>query len=268
MADITPVVERSRGFYRVGGACLEYLWLGPGPHAALTLVFLHEGLGCIALWKDFPERVALATGCGVLVYSRQGYGRSDPVEPPRPLGYMHDEGLEVLPALLDAAGICQAVLVGHSDGASIAIIHAGGCSDPRIRGLVLMAPHVFVEQLSVTSIEKSRVLYTEKDLRVRLQRYHGDNVDGAFWGWNRAWLNPDFLHWNIEPYLAKINLPVLLLQGVCDEYGTDLQLQAIESQVAGKVTIVRLAECGHSPFRDQPELSEQVITHFICQLQR
>lgn len=258
--------ESSSGFYSVGDKQLEYQRFGPAPDAALTLVLLHEGLGCVGLWRDFPERLARATGCGVLVYSRLGYGGSDAVELPRPLTYMHDEGLEALPALLDAAGVRRAVLVGHSDGASIALIHAGGVRSPRVEGLVLMAPHVFVEPVSVTSIAKAKALYTEGTLRDRLQRYHGDNVDCAFWGWNRAWLDPAFLTWNIECYLAQITQPILLLQGLDDEYGTDRQLQAIESQSAGSVKTLRLEDCGHSPFRDQPGLSEQAIVNFVRQL--
>ncbi|GGK67192.1 alpha/beta fold hydrolase [Amphritea balenae] len=256
-------LNSSTGFYPVGGKRLEYVWLGPKPEAALTLVFLHEGLGCVALWQDFPEQVARATGCGVLVYSRAGYGASDPVDLPRPLSYMHDEGLKVLPALLDAAGVRNAVLVGHSDGSSIALIHAGGVTDPRIKGLVLMAPHVFVEPLSLESIANSKVLYTETDLRQRLKRYHDENVDCAFWGWNDAWLAPAFVDWNIEKYLSQISVPTLLIQGQDDQYGTELQLQAIASQIAGPVSTVLLERCGHSPFRDQPKLSQQALVDFI-----
>tara|TARA_R110002167_G_scaffold52721_2_gene151923 strand:+ start:2103 stop:2954 length:852 start_codon:yes stop_codon:yes gene_type:complete len=260
-------LERSTGFYSVGGKRLEYVWLGPGPDTALSLVFLHEGLGCVGLWKDFPERVAQASGCGVLVYSRLGYGGSDPVELPRPLSYMHDEALQTLPALLDAAGIERAVLVGHSDGASIALIYAGGCTDPRIQGLVLMAPHLFAEPLTLASIFNSKALFTEGALREQLRRYQGDNVDNAFWGWNDAWLDPGFVQWNIEAYLAQIQVPVLLLQGLDDEYGSELQLQALESQLSGPVQTLRLACCGHSPFRDQPGLSKQAIINFIRQFQ-
>ncbi len=261
-------LKRSTGFYSIEGKQLEYLWLGPGPDEALTLVFLHEGLGCIELWRDFPERIARATGCGVLVYSRSGYGASDPVDLPRPLRYMHDEGLRVLPAVLDAAGVRRAVLVGHSDGGSIALIHAGGVADPRVKGLVLMAPHVFVEALTVESIAKSKVLYTEQGLRERLARYHGDNVDNTFWGWNRAWLAPEFLDWNIESYLKNIHLPVLLMQGLGDEYGTDQQVQRIEAQLSGPVKCIRFAQCGHTPFRDQPALTELAIVNFFRQWQR
>lgn len=206
-------VLKHDGFLDVDGVSLEYRWFGPASDETLTLVFLHEGLGCVELWRDFPERVAEATGCGVLVYSRAGYGRSDPAELPRPLNYMHIEGLEVLPKVLDAAGIRETVLVGHSDGGSIALINAGGLVDARIRGLVLMAPHVFNEQVCVDSIRAAKQAYEEKNLREQLTRYHGDNVDCAFWGWNRVWLDPGFWQWNIEEFLPAIKVPVMVLQG-------------------------------------------------------
>lgn len=247
----------------VDGVGLEYEWIGPPPEAATTLVFLHEGLGCVALWKDFPHRVAEATGLGVMVYSRRGYGGSDPVEVPRPLTYMHDEALEVLPAVLEAADIRSAILVGHSDGASIALIYAGGRPDPRLRGLVLMAPHVFNEDLSVRSIRAAREAYDRGRLREQLARYHGHNVDGAFRGWNRAWLDPDFADWNIEEFLPGIRIPLLLIQGEDDEYGTQRQVHAIRDQVAGTSELLMLAQCRHSPHRDQPAATLQAIARFV-----
>lgn len=248
-----------------GGVQLEYLWRGPSPDEAPTLVFLHEGLGCAALWKEFPERVAEATGLGVMAYSRQGYGGSDPAEVPRPLTYMHDEGLRVLPDVLDAAGIRSAILVGHSDGASIALINAGGRSDPRVRGLVLMAPHVFNEELSVRSIRDAREAYESGGLRAQLARWHGDNVDCAFWGWNRAWLDPGFLDWNIEEYLAGIEVPCLVIQGEDDQYGTIKQVEAIERGVAGPVERLMLPDCRHAVYRDQPEATLDAIARFAGQ---
>ncbi|MGA8258631.1 MAG: alpha/beta hydrolase [Arenicellales bacterium] len=249
------------GRLKAGGAHLEYRWIGPPPETATTLVFLHEGLGCVALWKDFPDRVAEATGLGVLVYSRRGYGKSDPVEPPRPLTYMHEEGLEVLPEVLDAAGIRSAILVGHSDGASIALIHSGSVRDPRVHGLVLMAPHVFNEELSVRSIHAAKEAYEHGGLRERLARHHGD-VDGAFRGWNRAWLDPGFLAWNIEEFLAGIGIPILVIQGKDDEYGTERQVHAIRDQAAGPVELLMLADCRHSPHRDQPAATLEAIRRF------
>lgn len=252
------------GHLDVDGVKLEYVWIGPPPEAATTLVFLHEGLGCVALWKEFPRRVAETTGLGVLVYSRQGYGESDPVDVPRPLTYMHDEGLRVLPTVLDAAGIRSAIPVGHSDGASIALIHAGGRDDPRVRGLVLMAPHVFNEDVSVRSIRAAKDAYDHGRLREQLARYHGDNVDGAFWGWNRAWLDPDFLAWNIEEFLPVIQLPLLIIQGEDDEYGTVSQVEAIRAQVAGPAEVLMLPDCHHSPHRDQPQATLDAIAAFVA----
>lgn len=249
------------GRLKAGGAHLEYRWIGPPPQAAATLVFLHEGLGSVSLWKDFPDRVAEATGLGVLVYSRRGYGASDPVEPPLPLTYMHEEGLEVLPEVLETAGVRSAILVGHSDGASVALIHAGGVRDPRVHGLVLMAPHVFNEELSVRSIRAAKEAYEHGRLREQLARYH-DNVDGAFWGWNRAWLDPGFLDWNIEEFLPRITIPMLVVQGEDDEYGTERQVHAIRNQAAGPVELLMLPDCRHSPHRDQPAATLEAIRRF------
>lgn len=250
------------GRLSAGGARLESRWIGPPPEVAATLVFLHEGLGCMAMWKGFPDRVAEATGLGVLVYSRRGYGESDPVDLPRPLRYMHEEGLEVLPEVLDAAGIRSAILVGHSDGASIALIHAGGVRDPRVHGLVLMAPHVFNEELSVRSIRAAKEAYEYGGLREKLARHHGDNVDGAFWGWNGAWLDPGFLEWNIEEFLPRIAIPLLVIQGNDDQYGTVRQIHAIRDQVAGPVELLMLPDCRHSPQRDQPDATLEAIRVF------
>ena len=254
--------DSPNGRLDVEGVQLEYDWIGPPPGEGATLVFLHEGLGCMAMWKDFPRRVSEVTGLGVMVYSRQGYGGSDPVEVPRPLTYMHDEGLRVLPGVLDAAGIRSAILVGHSDGASISLIDAGGRRDPRVRGLVLMAPHVFNEDLSVRSIEAARDAYEQGTLRAQLARYHGENVDCAFRGWNRAWLDPGFREWNIEEFLPAIEIPVLLIQGENDEYGTSRQVEAIRDQVAGPVELTMLPDCGHSPHRDQPGATLEAIGRF------
>lgn len=259
-------MQVTEGFFAIEEQQLEYQLLTPGQAGPLTLVLLHEGLGCVALWKEFPRRLAELSGCRVLCYSRAGYGQSSPCTLPRPLSFMHQEGLRVLPQVLAAAAIEQAVLVGHSDGASIALIHAGGLADSRIRGLVLMAPHVLVEELTVTSIRQARDAYAATDLRQRLQRYHGANVDCAFLGWNGAWLDPEFLTWNLEEYLATIQVPVLLIQGEEDNYGTLRQLDTIQAQVPGTVERVILPACGHSPFRDQPEKTLQAILAFLNKL--
>jgi pimeloyl-ACP methyl ester carboxylesterase len=256
---------------------LEYEWHGPRPDKAPTLVFLHEGLGCVAMWKDFPARVAAATGCGALVYSRAGYGKSDPCKLPRPVQFMHDEALIILPQVLDAFAVREAILIGHSDGGSIALIHAGGGekpdrSDPKntgdigIRALVLLAPHVFVEDLGIESIRRIGEDYRSGNLRQRLERYHGDLVDNAFRGWNDVWLNPEFRSWNIEEYLPRIRVPVLLIQGADDQYGTRAQIEAIEREVAGPVQELILKDCGHSPHLDQPEQTLEAITSFLDDL--
>ena len=251
----------SHGFYDIDGVRLEYQQFNPPQQTDLTLVLLHEGLGCVAMWKDFTRRLASMTSCRVLAYSRAGYGGSDPCRLPRPLSFMHDEGLRVLPEILAAAEIQKAILIGHSDGASIALINAGGIDDARIKGLILMAPHVFVEELTLASIRAARTAYETTDLRERLARYHGDNVDCAFLGWNQAWLDPGFLDWNLETYLPKINVPVLLLQGEEDNYGTIRQLEKI-SEALPQTETVLLPECGHSPFRDKAAETLQLIAKF------
>jgi pimeloyl-ACP methyl ester carboxylesterase len=247
----------------IAGQGLECVRIGsdrPGP----TLVFLHEGLGSVALWRDFPQRVADATARPALIYSRAGHGRSTTLAAVRTPRYMHDEALATLPALLDALDIVDPVLIGHSDGASIALIHAGARIRP-VRALVAMAPHVFVEDLSIASIAQARHDYESTDLRARLGRYHAD-VDSAFRGWNEIWLSPAFRDWNIEPYLPGITCPLLLIQGRDDEYGTRAQLDAIEGQVSGRVERVELSDCGHSPHRDQPQATLAAIAGFVTKL--
>ncbi len=228
---------------------LENVWLGPAPEDAPTLVLLHEGLGCVAMWRDFPEALAAATGLGALVYSRFGYGHSPPATLPRPLTYMHEEA-RLLPQLLDDAKIREAILVGHSDGGSIALLHAA-TRDPRVRGLALEAPHVFCEDVSVASIAAAKRAFEGGDLRARLARYQGDNVDVAFRGWNDAWLDPGFRAWNLEACLPAIDVPVLVVQGADDVYGTLAQVDAIERGLRAPFTRCVLSECGHSPHKDQ-----------------
>jgi pimeloyl-ACP methyl ester carboxylesterase len=248
-------------FFDVAGHRLECVRIR-GAKSAPTLVFLHEGLGSVALWKDFPARVAAATGCPVLVYSRAGYGRSSPAPLPRAPDYMHVEALTVLPALLDRLGIADPVLIGHSDGASIALLHAGSGSRP-VRALVALAPHVFVEDMSIASIDEVRRQYETTDLREKLARRHAD-PDAAFRGWNDIWLAPAFRSWNIEACLPGVRCPLLLIQGRDDEYGSAAQLDAIERQVGGKVARIELADCRHSPHRDQPEATLAAIADFVA----
>jgi pimeloyl-ACP methyl ester carboxylesterase len=222
---------------------------------------LHEGLGCAALWGDFPDRLAAATGAGVLVYSRAGYGASTPVKLPRPLDYMHVEALDVLPKLLDATGFRRGLLVGHSDGASIAAIYAGGVQDHRVRGVAMIAPHFVVEDISVTSIAEIKQAYETTDLRAKLARWHSD-VDNAFYGWNGAWLDPGFRNWDISEFLAYIRVPVAILQGADDRYGTIRQIEVAEQECYCPVDVTIVAGAGHSPHREAPEVTLHAISEF------
>jgi pimeloyl-ACP methyl ester carboxylesterase len=241
-------------FATAGGHRLEYAWHGRS-HGRMDrevppIVMLHEGLGSVALWRDFPQRLAKSTQRRVLVYSRYGYGRSDPLTEPRGVDFMHVEALQALPQLLDALGIGNPVLFGHSDGGSIALIHAARGRRP-VSAVIALAPHVFVEAYGLASIAETRRAYFEDDLRERLARRHAD-VESAFWGWNDIWLHPDFVRWNIEAMLHDIACPVLGIQGLDDQYGTMAQLDRIERGVRN-FRRVELRDCGHSPHRDQPE---------------
>jgi pimeloyl-ACP methyl ester carboxylesterase len=249
-------------FATVRGQRLEYTLIPARVAAAPTLILLHEGLGSLALWRDFPVRLAEATGAAVLTYSRLGYGQFVPFTQKRRVDYMHVEALEILPALREALALPAPILVGHSDGASIALIHAGADRWP-VHGLILEAPHVFVEDVTVASITGAREVYATTDLRTRLARYH-DDVDGAFRGWNDIWLDPEFRAWNIEDYLPAIACSVLAIQGADDEYGTIAQLDAIAAQVAGPVETLLLPDCKHSPHRDQPEATLAAMKRFVA----
>lgn len=249
---------------RLSGGEVEIAWHGERAPGAATLVLLHEGLGSLGLWRDFPARLAAATGLPALAYSRFGYGGSDPCALPRPLRYMHDEGLSVLPELLARLEIGTYVLIGHSDGASIAIIHAGGAARAGLLGAVLMAPHVFNEEISVRSIAAARRAYESGDLRARLERWHGANVDCAFLGWNGAWLDPGFRDWNIEEYLSGVRVPLLVIQGGDDEYGTLAQVEAIRAGAGAEVLV--LEQCGHSPHRDREGETLEAIVRFVARL--
>jgi pimeloyl-ACP methyl ester carboxylesterase len=260
-------------FLSAGGHRLEYTHLFPGglPAAAVerrpTLVFLHEGLGSVALWKNFPANVVAATGCPALVYSRYGYGKSDKLMEARKVDYMHREALDVLPEVLDQFGIEAPILIGHSDGASIALIHAGSGRWP-VRGVVAMAPHVFVEDITVQSIAEAKTTFQSTDLAERLGRYH-DDVVSTFWGWNDIWLHPDFLRWNIEGYLVGITVPVLLIQGEDDQYGTVAQVEAIARQVSGPVETIMLPDCAHSPHQSlQKDTTIAAIAGFVARLRK
>lgn len=236
---------------RIGAACA----------AAPTVVFLHEGLGSVAMWKGFPAAFCAANGCAGLVYSRHGYGRSTP----KPDGehwapdFMHAQAFEVLPALLAQLGIERPWLFGHSDGGSIALLHA---SRFPVAGVVAVAPHLFVEAVSIASIEQARVAFEAGDLRRGLAKYH-DDPGSAFRGWNDVWLSPAFRSWNIEAEVATITAPVLAVQGENDEYGSLDQIRAIARLIPENTRLLELADCGHSPHRDQPERLIREAGRFI-----
>jgi pimeloyl-ACP methyl ester carboxylesterase len=250
--------------FRITAGSHELEVVRHGPSTGPQLVFLHEGLGSVSAWRAFPFEVAERAGLGCAVYSRWGYGLSDPVSLPRPVRYMHDEA-ETLVEVLRALHIDDAILFGHSDGASIALLYAGAEPSIRLRGLALEAPHVFVEDVSVESIAAIGAAYETGDLRDKLARHHQD-VDGAFRGWNRVWLDPAFRDWNIESALSRIDVPMLLVQGEDDEYGTLAQLDAIERGAAGSVERVLLPSCGHAPHRDQPEMTRDAMVGFVDRL--
>jgi pimeloyl-ACP methyl ester carboxylesterase len=261
---MTTDLQIQSGEVLVGGKRLETRWIEPNVAAAATIVMLHEGLGSIALWKHFPQSLAARTGCRVLLYSRYGHGNSDRLAEKRPVAFMHHEGEVVLPELLDKLNIKRPILLGHSDGGSIALIFAGTYPD-RVRALILEAPHVFVEDLSVASIAQAKVRFAETKFRNKLARYHA-HVDATFRGWNDIWLDPRFRSWNIEPYLESICCPILCIQGAQDEYGTRAQVEAIRARVA-ETEIVMLPDCAHSPHRDQRETALEKMAEFVGKIQ-
>ncbi len=254
--------------FDVGGVRLEGACYGPPPTEAPTLLLLHEGLGCVRLWRDFPQKLSEATGCGVFAYSRQGYGNSDPVTLPRPLNYMNIEAEAVVPVIIDQLGVNDVFLVGHSDGGSIAAAYAGIKEDPRLCGIVLMAPHFFAEDISVSAISEALEAYQSKGLREKLSKYHSD-VDGAFHGWCDSWLNPAFRKWSIVDELKQIDVPVQFIQGDEDRYGTLAQLEALEGALSAPLTSKIYKECGHSPFSEKAAQSIADIAEFVenCRMQ-
>jgi len=247
----------------IDGRQIEYR-LCPGDASRPPLVFLHEGLGCVALWRDFPDVVARRLGTRALVYSRFGYGGSDGLTAPRTETFMHTEALEVLPKLLDHFGLERPLLIGHSDGASIALIHAATASRP-VSGLVLLAPHIVAEPMALQSIAKVRERYLNRRppaLRDRLSRYHA-HVDDAFLGWADTWLSPGFRHWSLEALCEALTAPALLVQGEKDEYGTvPVQIDGIASRAKGVVERLILSRCGHAPHRDQEAAVTEAIEQF------
>jgi pimeloyl-ACP methyl ester carboxylesterase len=239
---------------------LEYVWVGMSDSRHPTVVFLHEGLGSVAMWKDFPERLCRGAGLRGLVFSRYGYGRSTarPRDERWRVDFMHEQAWEVLPALFAELGIERPWLFGHSDGGSIALLYAARFP---VAGLVVAAPHIMVEDISVSSIARARTAYLEGGLRARLARYHND-VDSAFWGWNDVWLDPAFRAWDIRAQLAAIGAPLLAIQGEDDEYGTLEQIEGI-ARLAPQTRLLVLPACGHSPHRDQPERLIEEAARFM-----
>jgi len=254
------------GTLQLDGGRLETAWWGPGPSEAPTLVLLHEGLGCVALWRDIPERLALATGWGIFAYSRFGYGASDPTPLPRPMSYMHEEAQIVLPEVLRAAGIRQAVLLGHSDGGSIATIYAGS-NGRHLLGLITIAAHFYVEDLNLASIRRIATDYETGDLRQRLARYHRD-PDIAFRGWNDAWLDPRFRAFDLTALLPAIAVPILALQGADDPYGTEDQIRVFTAKVQVPITPRLIRGAKHAPHLEARDETIALITDFIADLQQ
>jgi len=249
-------------FCSVEGSRIEYVRLRssrPRP-AAPAMVFLHEGLGSLSMWRDFPQQLANACGCEAIVYSRRGFGRSDAETDKRRPDYMHREALVRLPAFLDAIEVERPILFGHSDGGSIALIHAGA-GQRAVTAAIVMAPHVMVEEVALTGIRKARQAYADTDLKRRLRNHHSD-PDAVFRAWNDTWLSAAFRDWNIEEYLAPIASPVLAIQGEDDEYATMDQIERIGRQCRD-AELLKLADCRHSPHKDQPQQVVAAVTKFV-----
>lgn len=241
---------------------MEYQWVGARRSDYPVVVFLHEGLGSIALWKDFPASFCREYGFTGLVFSRYGYGQSTPRPPGErwPVTFMHEQAFEVLPAFFARLDIERPWLFGHSDGGSITLLYASQFPD-KVSGIAVAAPHIFVEDVSIESIQAARKAYLETDLRKKLARFH-DDVDSAFWGWNDIWLDPAFRAWNIEEHLPRITCPVLAIQGEDDEYGTLEQVYGIQRKVPHTQLLI-LPQCGHSPHRDQAQATAKEVAGFI-----
>ncbi|MGB9390757.1 MAG: alpha/beta hydrolase [Xanthobacteraceae bacterium] len=241
--------------------------IGPRPEAAPTIVMLHEGLGSVGLWGEFPDKIAAATGAGVFAYSRAGYGNSTGAKLPRTTSFMDEEAREVLPRVLATIGFRRGFLLGHSDGASIATIYAGSVQDHRVRGVVLIAPHFFTEEIGLVEIRRARKSFETGALRERLKPYHAD-VDTAFRSWNGPWLHPDFEKWDITEALGYIRVPILIVQGENDQYGTLKQIEVARQECFCPVEAVVLPGIRHIPYREAPELTVDAIAAFINRLLR
>jgi pimeloyl-ACP methyl ester carboxylesterase len=256
-----------QGFLSLADMRLEYRMIGPRPDAAATIVLLHEGLGAVASWGGFADELAAATGAGVFAYSRAGYGASSPAQLPRPVSFMHDEACEVLPRVLDAIGFHRGLMVGHSDGASIAAIYAGSIQDHRVRGLALMAPHFFTEDMGLAEIARAKTAFESGPLRARLARMNVD-PDNAFYNWCRPWLDPEFRDWDITDALAHIRVPILIVQGEDDQYGTLRQVEAAQQECYCPVEVAVLPKVRHAPYRDAPAETLAAIAGFANRLLR
>jgi pimeloyl-ACP methyl ester carboxylesterase len=261
------VTLADQGFLDLPPMRLEYRMIGPRPDAAPTIVMLHEGLGSVAIWGKFPEKLAAATGAGVFVYSRAGYGHSSPGKLPRTVSFMQQEATEVLPRVLDAIGFQRGILFGHSDGASIAAIYAGSVQDHRVRGLVLIAPHFFIEEMGLAEIRRAREAFVAGPLREKLKRWHAD-VDCAFRSWSEPWLDPQFRKWDITEPLGYIRVPILIVQGEKDQYGTLKQVETAQEECFCPVEAVVLPGIRHDPCREAPELTLDTVADFINRLLR
>jgi len=259
--------DGGQGILTADGKSLEYACFGPSPHVAPTIVMLHEGLGCLALWRDFPKKIAEATGFGVFAYSRAGYGGSDLAELPRPLDYMTREAVDVLPDVLDGFGFETGILLGHSDGATISAIYGGSVEDYRVRGLILMAPHFFTEEAGLAEIAKAKEVFDEGYLSQRMAKYQKD-PENTFRGWNDAWLAPGFKAWNVSDVIDHLRIPVLAIQGRGDQYGTLAQIEEIEERIYAPLETAILENCRHAPHQEQPELTLKAITEFALRLRR
>lgn len=249
------------GHADLGDHRLEFVRFARTRADAPSLILLHEGLGSVAMWREFPARLAAASGAEIFVYSRRGYGTSSPRAASYNVDYMHIEARETLPQLFDFWGLDAPVLVGHSDGASIALIHAAEDNTP-VHAVCVMAPHIMVEPISIQSIEFARDQFRTTDLAEKLGRYH-DAPEHAFRGWNDIWLHPDFLKWDIRPLLPAIRCPVMAIQGEDDPYGTMAQIDGIEAASGGTVELVKLSGCGHSPHREAPDEALRALTAFV-----
>ncbi len=241
--------------------------IGPRPEAAPTIVMLHEGLGCVGLWGAFPDQIAAATGAGVFVYSRAGYGQSSPGKLPRSTAFMHEEATEVLPRVLAAIGFQRGLLLGHSDGASIAAIYAGSVQDHRVRGLVLIAPHFFTEDMGIAEIRRAREAFVSGNFRDKLKRWHAD-VDCAFRSWSEPWLDPNFRKWDITEALGYIRVPILIVQGEDDQYGTLRQIETAQRECFCPVETLVLRGVRHVPHREAAEPTLKTVADFINRLLR